>query len=41
MKIVLIDGVELADLMIEYGVGVTEVTRYIVKRLDLDYFDVE
>jgi len=41
MKIVLIDGVELADLLIEYGVGVTEVTRYIVKRVDLDYFDVE
>lgn len=41
MKIVLIDGEQLADLMIEYGVGVTEVTRYTVKKLDLDYFDVE
>ncbi len=28
MRIVLIDGEQLADLMIEYGVGVTEVTRY-------------
>ncbi len=41
MRIVLIDGDELADLMIEYGVGVTEVTRYSVKRVDLDYFDAE
>ncbi len=41
MKIVLIDGEQLAELMIEYGVGVTEVTRYTVKRLDLDYFEAE
>ncbi len=41
MKIVLIDGEQLADLMIEYGVGVTEVNRYSVKRIDLDYFDAE
>jgi restriction system protein len=41
MKIVLIDGNELADLMIEFGVGVTEVTRYTVKRIDLDYFEAE
>ncbi len=41
MRLVLIDGDELADLMIEYGVGVTEVTRYSVKRIDLDYFDAE
>ena len=41
MKIVLIDGEQLADLMIEYGVGVTEVNRYSVRRIDLDYFDAE
>ena len=41
MRIVLIDGEQLADLMIEYGVGVTEVTRYSVKRVDMDYFDAE
>jgi restriction system protein len=39
--IVLIDGRELADLMIEHGVGVTTVTTYAVKRLDSDYFSVE
>jgi len=36
--IVLIDGGELAQLMIDYGIGVTEVARYIVKKIDLDYF---
>ncbi|MBZ4400963.1 restriction endonuclease [Myxococcus sp. AS-1-15] len=37
-KIVLIDGGELAKLMIDHGVGVTEVATYTVKKLDLDYF---
>ena len=40
-KIVLIDGTELARLMIDSGVGVTEVATYTVKRLDLDYFGDE
>ena len=40
-KVVLIDGERLADLMIDYGIGVTEVTRYEVKKLDLDYFGEE
>jgi restriction system protein len=38
-RIVLIDGKELAQLMIDYGLGVAEVTTYAVKRLDADYFD--
>jgi restriction system protein len=38
-KIVLIDGEQLAQLMIDYGIGVTEVNRYIVKKIDSDYFD--
>jgi restriction system protein len=37
-KIVLIDGAQLADLMIDYGVGVTTVETYLVKRMDSDYF---
>lgn len=37
-KIILIDGEQLAQLMIEYGVGVTEKAIYIVKRVDEDYF---
>lgn len=38
-RIVLIDGSELARLMIDYGVGVTDVATYHVKRLDPDYFE--
>lgn len=38
-KIVLIDGERLARLMIDHDVGVTAAERYVVKRLDLDYFD--
>jgi restriction system protein len=37
--IVLVDGPTLAELMIDYGVGVTEVASYTVKRLDADYFE--
>jgi len=40
-KIVLIDGVQLAQLMIDYGIGVAEVANYTVKRVDLDYFEDE
>jgi restriction system protein len=40
-KIVLIDGEQLAELMIDYGVGVSEVATYTVKRVDLDYFEEE
>jgi len=40
-KVVLIDGDRLADLMIDHGIGVTEVTKYEVKKLDLDYFGEE
>jgi restriction system protein len=37
-KIVLIGGEQLAQLMIDHGVGVTEVASYAVKKVDLDYF---
>lgn len=37
-KIVLIDGPRLAELMIEYGVGVETASTYVVKKVDLDYF---
>jgi restriction system protein len=37
-KIVLIDGDTLAELMIDFGIGVNAVTSYELKRLDLDYF---
>jgi restriction system protein len=38
-RIVLIDGVQLAELMIDHGIGVTEVRSYAVKRVDSDYFE--
>ncbi len=37
-KVVLIDGQQLADFMIDFGVGVNLVTSYEVKRIDSDYF---
>ena len=38
-KIVLIDGEQLVDLMIDHGVGVADHKTYVVKRVDGDYFD--
>lgn len=40
-KIVLIDGQELAQHMIDYNLGVTSVNSYEVKRMDSDYFGEE
>lgn len=40
-RIVLIDGEELARLMVQNGVGVRIQTSYEVKRIDEDYFDQE
>lgn len=37
-KIILINGLRIAELMIEHNVGVTPVTNYEIKRLDTDYF---
>lgn len=38
-KIVLIDGVQLAQLMIDYNLGVSVQRAYEIKRLDNDYFE--
>lgn len=40
-KIVLIDGEELAQLMIDHNVGVSVSTTYEIKRIDSDYFNGE
>ncbi len=37
-KIVLIDGEQLAEFMLDYDIGVNEHARYIIKRIDMDYF---
>ena len=39
--IVLVDGVQLADYMIDHNVGVTLAKRFEVKRVDSDYFAAE
>lgn len=38
-KIVLIDGEQLMELMIDHGVGVADYRAYVVKKLDSDYFE--
>jgi restriction system protein len=38
-KVILIDGKELADLMIEYNVGLSTKINYEVKKIDNDYFE--
>ena len=38
-KVVLVDGEQLAKLMIEYGLGVSTVETYEVKRVDYDFFN--
>jgi restriction system protein len=40
-KVVLIDGRQLAQFMIDFGLGVTESSTYQVKRIDSDYFGEE
>jgi restriction system protein len=37
-KVVLIDGKRLADLMIDYDIGLNNVLTYQLKRIDSDYF---
>lgn len=38
-RIVLIDGEQFANLMVEHNVGLTTVNEYKVKRIDTDYFE--
>lgn len=38
-SILLIDGITLAELMIEYNVGVSVEAMYSIKRIDSDFFD--
>jgi len=38
-KVILIDGKRLAEFMIDYNVGVAEVTTYQIKKIDSDYFE--
>ena len=38
-KIVLIDGKQLTEYMIDKNIGVTLEKSYLIKKLDQDYFD--
>ena len=40
-KIVLVDGEELTQFMIDHDIGVTPMSSYEVKKLDSDYFSEE
>lgn len=38
-RIILIDGIKLADFMIDYGVGVSVASTYEIKKIDSDFFE--
>jgi restriction system protein len=38
-KIILVDGTEFARLCVDFGIGVSNHTSYVVKKLDPDFFD--
>lgn len=38
---VLVNGRQLAELMIDHGVGVSVETTYVIRRIDLDYSGAE
>ncbi|MHA1921311.1 MAG: restriction endonuclease, partial [Promethearchaeota archaeon] len=40
-KVILIDGEELAQYMIDFDVGVSKLATYEVKKIDSDYFTEE
>jgi hypothetical protein len=40
-KIILVDGQMLAQLMIDYNIGVSETRRYVLKKINSDYFNEE
>lgn len=40
-RIILIDGDNLADYMIDYGVGVAVASTYEIKKVDTDFFEEE
>ncbi len=40
-KIILVDGILLGKLMIEFNIGVSKADEFIIKRIDTDYFESE
>ena len=39
VKVVLLDGPQIANLMIDHNVGVSPVSTFVIKRVDSDYFE--
>jgi len=39
IRIVLVDGMELAALMMDFNVGVSMQRTYAIKQIDMDYFN--
>lgn len=39
-RVILIDGYQLANYMIDYGLGVSIAATYYLKRIDNDYIEV-
>jgi len=39
VKVVLIDGEQLTELMIDYDIGVNTSDKYEIKRIDMDFFE--
>jgi restriction system protein len=40
-RIILIDGEQLSELMLEHNVGVNEIQTYTLKKVNFDYFNEE
>lgn len=40
-RVILIDGKQLAELMFDYGIGVSTANSYVVKKVDSDFFEDE
>jgi restriction system protein len=40
-KVVLIDGLKLSQLLVDFDVGVSTAQTYTIKRIDTDYFEAE
>ena len=39
VKVVLLDGDQIANLMIDHDVGVSPSTTFVIKKIDSDYFE--
>jgi len=40
-KVILVDGITLANMMIDHGLGTTTTATYEIRRMDSDYFTEE